>query len=108
MVLITSPLNEISRFHVPNNQLPQDVMHIILEGTLPLEIKLMLTSFIRTDVQFLNDCVSKFYYGETESRNKPPKEFTIKSFCTDGILHLSASKMHTIYYDTLSINLNLC
>ena len=88
-----SPLNEISGFHVANNQLPQDVMHIILEGTLPLEIKLMLTSFIKDkkyfDVQFLNDRVSKFYYGKTESRNKPPKEFTIKSFSPDGKLHLS-------------------
>ena len=69
------------------------MMHIILEGTLPLEMKLMLTSFIKYkkyfDVQFLNDCVSIFYYGKTESRNKPPKEFTIKSFSSDGKLHLS-------------------
>ena len=53
------PLNEISGFHVANNQIPQEVMHIILEGTLPLEIKLMLTSFINDkkyfDVQFLNE-----------------------------------------------------
>ena len=68
-------------------------MHIILEGTLPLEIKVMFTSFIEDkkyfDVLFLNDHVSKLYYGKTESRNKPPKEFTIKSFSTDGKLHLS-------------------
>jgi hypothetical protein len=88
-----SPLNEITGFHVANSQIPQDVMHIILEGTLPLETKLMLTSFIKDkkyfDIQFLNDRMSKFYYGKTESRNKPPKEFTIKSFSTDGKLRLS-------------------
>ena len=94
-----SPLNEIKGFHVANNQLPQDVMHIILEGMLPLEVRLMLTSFIKDkkyfDVQFLNDRILKFYHGRTESRNKPPKEFTLKSLCSDGKLHLSGMLLHT-------------
>ena len=88
-----SPLNEIKGFHVANSQLPQYLMHIILEGTLPLEVKLMLTSFIIKDKKYFdiqfNDRVSKFYYGRTESRNKPPKEFTVKSFSADGKLYLS-------------------
>ena len=47
----------------------------------------MLTSFIKDkkyfDIQFLNNHVSKFYYGRTESRNKPPKKFILKSFSAD-------------------------
>ena len=30
-----------------NNQLPQDVMHIMLEGVLPYEVQLMLTVFVK-------------------------------------------------------------
>ena len=42
-----SPLNEIDRFHVANGTLPRDIMHILFEGVLFKEIKLMLYSFIR-------------------------------------------------------------
>ena len=36
-----SVLNDILHFHVANGQMPQDLMHVILEDVLPLEIKLM-------------------------------------------------------------------
>lgn len=39
-----SPLNEIDGFHVTNGTLPQDIMHILFEGVLPKEIKLMFHS----------------------------------------------------------------
>lgn len=89
-----SPLNKIHGFHVANTQLPQDVMHILLEGTLPLELKLMLSSFIRNKhyftIEFLNDRISNFDYSSSEARNKPPKPFTSKMFSTDSPkLHLS-------------------
>lgn len=40
-----SPLNDISNFHVVN-QLPQDIMHILLEGVVPYQMSLMLSRFI--------------------------------------------------------------
>ena len=38
-ITCNSPLNQID---VTNSQLPQDVMHVLLEGMLPLETKLMI------------------------------------------------------------------
>ena len=42
----SSVLNDIPDFHVADSQMPQDVMHVLLEGTLQFEIKLMLKVFI--------------------------------------------------------------
>ena len=70
-----SPLNDIAYFHVANNQLPQDVMHILLEGVVPYTMKLILQSFIRRkkflSLQYLNDKISCFKYSRMESRDKP-------------------------------------
>ena len=41
-VNFTSPLNDLKYFHVANFQLPQDIMHVMLEGVIPYEMKLML------------------------------------------------------------------
>ena len=41
-----SVLNQLDDFDVGNGQLPQDVMHILLEGVLPYTIKAMLQSFV--------------------------------------------------------------
>ena len=41
-----SVLNDIPDFHVADGQMPQDVMHVLLEGALQFEIKLMLKVFI--------------------------------------------------------------
>ena len=38
----SSTLNSLAYFHVANNQLPQDVMNILLEGVLPYTMKLTL------------------------------------------------------------------
>ena len=53
-----SPLNKIDFFHVANSQLPQDIMHVLFEGVIPLETKLMLEVFIFEKyftLSFLND-----------------------------------------------------
>lgn len=59
-----SPLNGIEHFHVANCQLPQDVMHVLLEGVIPLETKLMLSVFIYEEkyfsLRFLNDRIQNF------------------------------------------------
>ena len=41
-----SPLNEVKFFHVCNGQLPQDIMHTLMEGVLLKEIQVMLERFI--------------------------------------------------------------
>ena len=46
-----SPLNEFKNFHVVD-QLPQDVMHIMMEGVIPYEMLLMLNSFINVQKYF--------------------------------------------------------
>ena len=75
-----SPLNEIPHFHVAT-MLPQDVMHILFEGVVPRELKLMLANFIETKKIFsldeLNDRIRHFSYGRSEARNKPPKAFEL-------------------------------
>lgn len=87
-----SPLNEIDDFHVANGQLPQDIMHVLFEGVLPKEIKLMLNSFINEQQFFtldtLNQRITMFAYGRAEARNRPPKPFT-HVHLTSGRLPLS-------------------
>ncbi len=59
--------------------LPQDVMHLLFEGVIPWEVKLMLTKFIKEKHYFkldeLNGRIQNFAYGRSESRNKPPHTF---------------------------------
>ena len=50
-ITLRSPLNDITHFHVANSQLPQDVIHVILEGVLPRETTLLI-----------NECVRKGYF----------------------------------------------
>ena len=70
-----SPLNELCYFHVANFQLPQDIMHLMLEGVVTYEMKLMLTEFIKNDgyftLSFLNDRIVHFPYSFDEIADKP-------------------------------------
>lgn len=84
-----SPLNDIPGFHAANNQLPQDIMHVLFEGVVPLELKLMLQEFVKKkyfDGDFLNSRIENFTYGKKEQRNKPPKDIII-----EGSLRLSGN-----------------
>ena len=86
-------LNGILEFHVANGQMPQDVMHVMLEGALPFEIKLMLRVFIYDKKYFgldlLNDRLDSFVYGRNEARTKPPKSFERRQIFGDSNLGLS-------------------
>jgi len=88
-----SPLNKIEHFHVANSQLPQDLMHVLLEGALPMEIKLMLNAFIYEKKYFslalLNNRIGSFTYGRTEARTKPPKQIEPKHITGEAKLPLS-------------------
>ena len=48
-----SPLNQIDNFYVANGQLPQDIMHVIFEGVMPLNVRLMLCRFVYEEGLFL-------------------------------------------------------
>ena len=69
-----SPLNELDNFHVVN-QLPQDIMHVLLEGVIPYELSLMIYSFIKEEKYFsldqLNDRIACFSYSTKEAKDKP-------------------------------------
>ena len=73
--------------------MPQDLMHILFEGVVPFEIKLMLKTFIYEkrffDLDLLNSRLSSFKYGRNESRTKPPKDFDRKKIAGDSSLGLS-------------------
>lgn len=71
-----SPLHDIKGFHVIN-QLPQDIMHVLLEGVVPYEVSLMLTTFVTENkyfsVDFLNDRIDAFAYTSQEVKDKPSR-----------------------------------
>ena len=66
-----SALNSLEYFHVANNQLPQDVMHILLHGVIPYTMKCTLKRFICENnyftIDFLNDQITCFPFSHPES-----------------------------------------
>ena len=77
----TSTLNDLDYFHVANFQLPQDIMHVLLEGVVPYEIKLMLTEFIHNlryfTLEFLNHRIESFTYGPGDCKPVPIAEVQV-------------------------------
>lgn len=71
-----SPLNDLYGFHVADGQLPQDIMHLLLEGVIPYELKLMLHDFTAVKKYFtvddLNNRIRSFNYSPEEAKDKPP------------------------------------
>lgn len=89
-----SPLNRIKSYHVANSQLPQDVMHILLEGTIPLETKLLILNCVSEGfftIDFLNERIRCFMFSPEENRDKPTP------ICADGSLHQSGA-LHGVSY----------
>lgn len=75
-------LHELRYFRWPNNHV-FDPMHDLLEGIVPMIIKKVL-SFAVNDIKSLtvnevNKMIDEFDYGETEIRDKPSPNFTVKS-----------------------------
>ena len=92
-----SPLNDLDYFHVANMQLPQDVMHVLFEGVIPFEIKLMISSFFQKKLftlETLNERCRYFMYGRSELKNRPPKDFHARHFSLDS-KKLPLSGIHT-------------
>ena len=70
-----SVLNKLEYFHVCNNQLPQDIMHILLEGVIPYNLKAMLISYVYVkgyiSIQTINQRILSFNFSWSESKSKP-------------------------------------
>jgi hypothetical protein len=72
-IFADSVLHQSSYFHITEGLVP-DIMHDVLEGCLPYEMKEMLNHFIRhkiVSVSDLNDMILSFPYGSTDVCNKP-------------------------------------
>jgi len=78
-------LQKCSEPNFANSQLPQDVMHVVLEGVLNLETQLVLSSFVNDKkfftLDFLNQRIAHFPYGSSEKRNKPPRKLKNANLC---------------------------
>ena len=99
-IVDNSPLNEIEHFHIANFQMPQDVMHILLEGVLPLETRLMMNVFLEEKLftmEELNQRITYFSYGRIEAKSKPPRPFQRSNFEPTSSLHLSCRLPNSSY-----------
>lgn len=89
-------LNSLQYFHVTSN-VAVDIMHDILEGIAPMEVKLVLCKFIYDDHFFtlsdFNTFLSSHNYGFCDAKNKPSLilESTLRG--TGHSLKQSASQM---------------
>lgn len=78
-----SCLNSLQYFHVTEN-IGVDIMHDVLEGVAPLEVKLMLRHFIYEEkcfsLELLNERIAAFDYGyENEKKNKPSAIISLRT-----------------------------
>ncbi|XP_041484273.1 uncharacterized protein LOC121430905 [Lytechinus variegatus] len=94
-IKLDSPLNSISNFHVTSNAVP-DIMHDLLEGICPLELKLVLKKLI-SDGHFslttVNSRITSFNYGAPDSKNKPTVLTEHALIHPDGCTGQSAAQM---------------
>ncbi len=77
-----SCLNTLEFFHVTEN-IGVDVMHDVLEGVAPLEVKLLLQHLIYEEkllcLERLNERLSSYDYGYSNAKNKPSVILNLKS-----------------------------
>lgn len=68
-----TPLNDVMDFHVTKNY-AHDIMHDLLEGICPLELKLIVKALVddgKFTLATLNGRITSFDYGFPDSSNKP-------------------------------------
>ena len=105
---VESILNSSTYFHVVDG-LPPDIMHDVLEGALPYEIKLMFTYFLQNryfTLKVVNKRIESFNYG-SDSKDKP-SSVSVASVCSSGS-HFKQSGIKpattAYYYYSLWVNL---
>ena len=73
--------------------LPQDIMHVLLEGVIPMEIKLLLPNLINEkkffNLRLLNERIRNFQYGPNEVKSKPIRQIEDRHLSTDSRLPFS-------------------
>ncbi|KAA0712534.1 hypothetical protein E1301_Tti019070 [Triplophysa tibetana] len=93
-VKVNSCLNSLQYFHVTEN-IGVDIMHDVLEGVAPLEVKLMLRHFIYEEKRFsleqLNERIAGFGYGYENQKNKPSVIVNLKT--SENAIRQTASQM---------------
>ena len=101
-----SALNKLEDFHVCNNQLPQDVMHILLEGVIPYSMKAMLQSFVNVKcyftIDFINQRISSFKFSWSECRSRP-SQMSSNILHDDDNIHQSGIMVTTYVMNLLLI-----
>ena len=89
-----SCLNTLQYFHVTEG-VCVDIMHDVLEGAAPLEVKLLLRQLIYEDNLFtleqLNDRISSFDYGYMNEKNKPSVILNLRT--NENAVRQTASQM---------------
>ena len=70
-----SPLNKLEDYHVCSGQLPEDIMHILLEGAIPCTMKAMLQSFVNSKkyfaITYVNEKILWFKFSRNDCKSKP-------------------------------------
>lgn len=89
-----SCLNTLKYFHVTEN-ICADIMHDVLEGVAPLELKLLLRHLVYEEkcltLQQLNNRIVTYDYGYSNIKNKPSVIVNLKS--SEGAIRQTASQM---------------
>lgn len=102
-----SILNRSNFFHVVDG-LPSDIMHDMLEGVIPLHVKVMLRKFVVAEKLFSLDELNKrllgFPFGDSDSRNRPS---SINNLNADHHMRQSGTHTCTIFYSLL-LQLHFC
>ena len=89
------PLNGINGFHIMDNRAP-DIMHDILEGICPLEVKLVLHQLIVKryfSIDTLNARITSFNYGLPDAKNRPCNICWSTLQSRDGVIKQKAGAM---------------
>ena len=99
-----SILNSLRYFHIIDG-LPPDIMHDVLEGALPLEIKLLLSQFLLDRIftlDQLNNRIKAYPYGEEDRTNKPSQILLANLNTNDTSFKQSGNKViHVCLFNQL-------